>query len=68
MLVHFTIALQLFVYVNMEFYVHVFLHLYSGKIFAILLVRDIGADNTSQNLSPTSPLTLSRPQDLSGII
>ena len=30
-LVHFTIALQLFVYVNMEFYVHAFLHLYSGK-------------------------------------
>ena len=29
--VHSTIALQFYVYVNVELYVHAFLHLYSGK-------------------------------------
>ena len=54
MLVHFAVALQFYVYENVELYLHAFVQLYGGEKQVwwngciILLVRDIGADITSQ--------------------
>ena len=54
MLVHFNIAVQFYVHVNVELYLHAFVQLYGEEKqvwwngFILLLVRDIGADITNQ--------------------
>ena len=61
MQVHFTIAVQFYVHVNVELYLHAFVQLYGGEKqvwwngFIIPLVRDIGdgyyqSNNTSKKL------------------
>ena len=55
MQVHFTIAVQFYVHVNAELYLHAFVKLYGEEKqvwwngFIILLVHDIDADMTSQS-------------------
>ena len=44
-----------YVHINVELYIHAFIHLYGGEktgmliFFLVLVVRDIGADYTSQS-------------------
>ena len=55
--VYFNNASQFYVHINVELYIHAFIHLYGGektgmlKFFKVPVVRDIGEDFTSQIIS-----------------